>query len=41
MYFFDTLVRIHFIHYVERIYDATKKPAQGHFPESEGSEVHK
>jgi hypothetical protein len=26
---------------VERIYDATKKPAQGHFPESEGSEVHK
>lgn len=32
---------VEFIHFVERIYDAAKKPAQGHFPESEGSEVHK
>lgn len=32
---------VEFIHFVERIYDAAKKPVQGHFPESEGSEVHK
>lgn len=32
---------VEFVHYVERIYEATKKPAHGHFPESEGSEVHK
>jgi hypothetical protein len=31
---------VEFIHFVERIYEAAKKPAQGHFPESEGSEVH-
>lgn len=27
---------VEFIHYVERIYEATKKSAHGHFPESEG-----
>lgn len=32
---------VEFIHYVERIYDAVKNPAQGHFPESEGGAVHK
>lgn len=32
---------VEFIHYVERIYEATKKPAHSHFPESEGSEVRK
>lgn len=32
---------VEFVHYVERIYEAAKKPAHGHFPESEESEVHK
>jgi len=31
---------VEFIHYVERIYEATKKPAHGHFPESEAKDVH-
>lgn len=32
---------VEFIHYVERIYEATKKSAPGHFPESEAIEAHK
>lgn len=32
---------VEFIHYIERIYEATKKPARGHSPESEGTEQHK
>jgi hypothetical protein len=32
---------VEFVHYVERIYEATKKPAHGHFPESIEGEVHK
>jgi hypothetical protein len=32
---------VEFIHYVEKIYETTKKPAHGHFPETEGEEVHK
>jgi hypothetical protein len=32
---------VEFVHYVEWIYEATKTPAHGHFPESEGSEVHR
>jgi len=32
---------VEFIHYVERIYEATKKSAPGHFPESEARESHK
>lgn len=30
---------VEFVHYVERIYEATKKQAHGHFPESEGSKA--
>jgi hypothetical protein len=30
---------VEFIHYVERIYESTKKPAHGHFPESAEGEV--
>jgi hypothetical protein len=32
---------VEFVHYVERIYEASQKQAHGHFPESEASEVHK
>jgi len=32
---------VEFIHYVERIYEMTKKPAHGHFPESAEGEVYK
>lgn len=32
---------VEFIHYAERIYEAIKKPAHGHFPESIEGEVHK
>ncbi len=32
---------VEFVHYVERIYEATQKKAHGHFPESEGNDVHK
>lgn len=32
---------VEFVHYVERVYEATQKQAHGHFSESEGSEVHK
>jgi hypothetical protein len=32
---------VEFVHYVERIYEATKKQEHGHFPEPKGSEVHK
>ncbi|HUU38183.1 MAG TPA: DUF6448 family protein [Candidatus Desulfaltia sp.] len=32
---------VEFVHYVERIYEATKKPADGHFPGSGEGEVHK
>jgi hypothetical protein len=32
---------VEFVHYVERIYEATQKQAHGHFLESEESEVHK
>lgn len=31
---------VEYIHYVERIYDAAKEPAKGHFPES-GAAAHK
>src|SRR5574341_2008187 len=31
---------VEYIHYVERIYEATKKPAKGHYPES-GASAHK
>lgn len=30
-----------YIHYVERLYEAAKNPAQGHYPESEEGEGHK
>jgi len=30
-----------FIHYVERLYEAAKEPAHGHYLESEEGEVHK
>lgn len=29
-----------FVHYVERIYEATKRSAHGHFPEEQGSAAH-
>jgi hypothetical protein len=32
---------VEFVHYVERIYEATKESAHGHFPGSERGEVHK
>lgn len=32
---------VEFVHYVERIYEATKKPAHGHFSESESGELQK
>lgn len=33
-------VYVEFVHYVERIYGATKKPSHGHFPESKAEEIH-
>ena len=32
---------VEFVHYVERIYESAKKPAEGHYPESETSGGHK
>jgi len=32
---------VSYIHYVERLYEAAKNPAQGHYPESEEGEGHK
>ena len=32
---------VEFIHYVERIYEAAKNPAEGHYPESQGAAAHK
>ena len=32
---------VEFIHYVERIYQAASKPAQGHFHEAEQVGVHR
>jgi len=32
---------VEFIHYVERVYAAAKKPAEGHFPESQRPVAHK
>lgn len=32
---------VEFVHYVERIYEAAKKPAEGHYPESQGTSAHK
>jgi len=32
---------VEFVHYVERIYEAAKNPAEGHFPESQGAAAHK
>lgn len=32
---------VSYIHYVERLYEAAKKPASGHYPESEAGEGHK
>ncbi|MGE5817835.1 MAG: DUF6448 family protein, partial [Deltaproteobacteria bacterium] len=32
---------VEFVHYVERIYEATKNPAEGHYPESQGAAAHK
>jgi len=29
-----------FVHYIERLYEAAKYPAKGHFPESEGAHGH-
>lgn len=31
---------VEFIHYVERIHEAAKSPAQGHYPESKEVRVH-
>ena len=28
---------VEFIHYVERIYEAAKNPAEGHYPEPQGA----
>lgn len=32
---------VEFVHYVERIYEAAKTPAEGHYPESQGAAAHK
>ena len=32
---------VEFIHYVERIYEAAKNPAEGHYPESQGAAANK
>jgi hypothetical protein len=32
---------VEFVHYVERIYEDAKNPAEGHYPESEGVAAHK
>ena len=32
---------VEFVHYVERIYESAKKPAEGHYPESEAGGGHK
>ncbi len=32
---------VEFVHYVERIYEAAKKPAEGHYPEPQGTSAHK
>src|SRR3989338_3868204 len=34
-------IKAEFIHYVERVYAAAKKPAEGHFPESQRPVAHK
>jgi hypothetical protein len=31
---------VEFVHYVERIYEAAKKPAEGHYAESQGAAAH-
>ena len=31
---------VEFVHYVERMYEATKNPAEGHYPESQGAAAH-
>jgi hypothetical protein len=32
---------VEFVHYVERIYEAAKNPAEGHYPEFQGTAAHK
>jgi hypothetical protein len=32
---------VEFVHYVERIYEAAKNPAEGHYPDSQGAAAHK
>jgi len=32
---------VEFLHYVERIYEAAKNPAEGHYPEHQGAAAHK
>jgi hypothetical protein len=32
---------VEFVHYVERIYEAAKNPAEGHYPEPPGAATHK
>jgi hypothetical protein len=32
---------VEFVHYVERLYEAAKNPAEGHYPESSGAAAHK
>lgn len=32
---------VEFVHYVERIYEAAKNPAEGHYPEPQGTSAHK
>jgi len=32
---------VEFLHYVERIYEAAKNPAEGHYPEPQGTSAHK
>lgn len=32
---------VEFVHYVERIYEAAKNPAEGHYPEPQGTSGHK
>lgn len=32
---------VQFVHYIEKIYDAAKNPAEGHYPDSQGAAAHK
>jgi len=32
---------VEFVHYVQRIYEAAKNPAEDHYPEPQGTSAHK